>query len=305
MKRFIISEKEEGMTLLKYSIKMLPLSGQGMIRKFLRNKNIELNGKKSDGSDSLRTGDEVSFFLSDETFLKFHGQERTGKNARPLEKDRIIYEDDDFLIYDKEAGILSQSDISGEISVNDMLLSYAGNTGTFTPSICNRLDRNTSGIILAGLSAKGTAALDDAIRDRRLLKYYLCICEGIFEKEGTAGLFLKKDEARNVALISDRRESGYDPVETHFRIIKAGEGFSLLEAELITGKPHQIRATLSYLGHPIVGDLKYGAKKGLAKRQLLHAYKVVFPKDILNGKEFIADCPEDMHEFSTRHNLLS
>ena len=114
--------------------------------------------------------------------------------------------------------------------------------------------------------------------------------------KGNARFFLKKDEARNVALISDRREPGYDPIETHFRIIKAGEGFSLLEAELITGKPHQIRATLSHLGHPIVGDLKYGAKKGLAKRQLLHAYKVVFPDDILEGREYTADIPKDMRE---------
>ncbi len=297
MKKYIISEKEEGITLLKYCIKMLPLSGQGMIRKFLRNKNVELNGKKSDGSDRLKKGDTVSFFLSDETFDKFHGVEKSGETFRSLVSARIVYEDDDFLIYDKEAGLLSQSDKTGELSVNDMLLAYAGKTGSFSPSICNRLDRNTSGLILAGLSLKGTAALDEAIRSRRIKKYYLCICEGKFENEGPAKLFLKKDEARNISVISDVEKPGFDPIETDFRIIKAGNGFSLLEAELITGKPHQIRATLSFLGHPIVGDKKYGAAKGKAKRQLLHAYKLVFPKDILDGKTFEAKLPDDMNGF--------
>ncbi|MBO4373917.1 MAG: RluA family pseudouridine synthase [Lachnospiraceae bacterium] len=285
------------MTLIRYSTKMLPDAGQGMIRKFLRNKNIELNGRKSNGSDRLKSGDRISFFLSEETFDKFHGSSKAITCTKPLEKARIIYEDSDYLIYDKDAGLLSQSDISGEISVNDMLLSYAGKTGTFTPSICNRLDRNTSGIILCGLSAKGLAALDEAIRDRRIKKYYLCICEGIFEKEGKARFFLKKDETTNTALISDIPKQGFDPVETDFRIIKTGGGFSLLEAELITGKPHQIRATLSHMGHPIVGDIKYKAKKGPAKRQLLHAHRVIFPEDILDGSEFTADCPEDMQSF--------
>ncbi|MCR5649758.1 MAG: RluA family pseudouridine synthase [Lachnospiraceae bacterium] len=301
MKEYIISEKEEGTTLLKYCTRILPLSGQGMLRKFLRNKNIELNGKRSDGSDRLMSGDRVSFFLSDETFDKFHGQGKTKKYAEPLDTSRIIFENDDILIYDKPAGILSQSDISGEVSVNDMLLSYIEKEDAFTPSICNRLDRNTSGIILAGVSAKGILALDRAIKKRKIKKYYQCICEGIFDNEGPAEFFLKKDASRNISVISDTPKPGFDAVRTDFHVIKTGKGYTLLNAELITGKPHQIRATLSYLLHPLVGDIKYGAKKGIARRHLLHSCKVVFPKDILDGREFYAPLPDDMNGFMKEH----
>ncbi len=297
MKDYIISKKEEGMTLLKYSFRLLPDAGQGMIRKFLRNKNIELNSKKAGGSEILKAGDRVSFFLSDETFAKFYGNQKTVSDAKPLEKERIIYEDEDILIYDKEAGELSQSDSSGEASLNDRLLSYAKPDGAFTPSVCNRLDRNTSGLILCGLSAKGLRTLTAAIRDRRLKKYYLAVCEGRFEKEGPAKLWLKKDGAKNISRISDTEKPGYDPVETIFTIIKTTEDSTTLEAELVTGKPHQIRASLSCLGHPIVGDLKYGAKKGRAKRHLLHAARIVFPPDILGGRTFEAPLPYDIRNY--------
>lgn len=297
MKDFIISKKEEGMTLLKYSFRLLPEAGQGMIRKFLRNKNIELNSKKAAGSEVLRSGDRVSFFLSDETFAKFHKTAKVFPDAKPLEKERIIFEDEDILIYDKKAGELSQSDGSGSVSINDRLLSYAKTVGTFTPSVCNRLDRNTSGLILCGLSEKGLLTLTGAIRDRRIQKYYLAVCEGRFEKEGTARLWLKKDETKNISRISDTEKPGYDPVETAFSIIKTAGDTTILEARLITGKPHQIRASLSFLGHPIVGDQKYGAKKGRAKRQLLHAARIVFPPDILGGRTFEAPLPYDIRNY--------
>ncbi|MBQ7463529.1 MAG: RluA family pseudouridine synthase [Lachnospiraceae bacterium] len=297
MKDYIISEKEEGMTLLKYSFRLLPGAGQGMIRKFLRNKNIELNSKKAGGNEILKAGDRVSFFLSDGTFAKFHGSQKTVSDAKPLEKERIIYEDEDILIYNKEAGELSQSDSSGAVSVNDRLLSYSKPDGAFTPSVCNRLDRNTSGLILCGLSSKGLQTLTAAIRDRQLKKYYLAVCEGRFEKEGPAKLWLRKDESKNISRISDTEKPGYDPVETIFTIIKTTEDATLLEAEIVTGKPHQIRASLSHLGHPIVGDLKYGAKKGMAKRHLLHAVRIVFPPDILDGRTFEAPLPYDIRNY--------
>ncbi len=294
MKEFIISEKEEGLTLLKYSQKMLPGAGQGMIRKFLRKKNIELNSKRSDGSSHLVSGDRVSFFLSDETFEKFHaGIKKAEKKAEP-ESSRIIYRDDDYLIYDKPAGLLSQSDSSGEVSLNDMLLSGFAAEGIFRPSICNRLDRNTSGIVLCGLSIRGLQSLDEAIRNRRIEKYYLCICEGNFEREGVFRARLKKDQALNKSYITDSQADEGELTETAFKVIKRGHNLTMLEARLITGKPHQIRASLYYLGHPILGDRKYGAVKSAAKRQLLHAYRVVFPRDILEGKSFEAPLPEDM-----------
>ncbi len=298
MKEYIISEKEEGITLLKYSFKILPGAGQGMIRKFLRKKNIELNSKKSDGSDILKKGDRICFFLSDETFDKFHGSEDAGLlKAPPLSKERIIYEDKDFLLYDKPPGLLSQPDISKEISLNDMLLSYIRPEGSFKASVCNRLDKNTSGIVLCGISGEGLRILDEAVRKRRIQKHYLCICQGRFEKEGPVTAYLIKDRASNRVSVYDKEKDGSDRIETVFHPVRAGDDFSLVEAGLITGKPHQIRATLSHLGHPIAGDIKYGAKKNIAKRQLLHAYKVIFPSDILEGQTFTAPLPADMKDF--------
>ncbi len=294
MKEFIISEKEEGITLLKYSLKMLPGAGQGMIRKFLRKKNIELNSKRSDGSSRLMAGDKVSFFLSDETFEKFHAGIKMAEKKAEFDSSRIIYKDDDYLIYDKPAGLLSQSDSSGELSLNDMLLSGFEAEGVFRPSICNRLDRNTSGIVLCGLSIRGLQSLDEGIKNRRIDKYYMCICEGGFEKEGIFKARLKKDRDLNKSFIIDSQADEGDIVETAFRVVKRSSDLTLLEARLLTGKPHQIRASLAYLGHPIAGDRKYGAEQNVAKRQLLHAYRVVFPQDILEGKSFEAPLPDDM-----------
>ena len=301
MREFVINKKEEGLTVYKYSVRILNKAPGGMIRKFLRNKNIEFNHKRSDGSEKISAGDTISFFLSDETFEKFSAGDVLIYDGPLPDKKRIIYEDEDFLFYDKPAGMLSQSDSSHEISLNDRLLAYKKATMTVKPSVCNRLDKNTSGLVLCGLSIKGLQTLDSAIHDRRIKKVYRFIAEGEFNTSGRVRLYIKKDRPGNKAFIYEKPVNGADEVLTDFNILKSTPDYTYAEALLITGKTHQIRAVSSYLGHPIAGDIKYGAKKGRALRQLLHSYIAAFPDDILDGREFKAPLPGDMEDFIKKY----
>ena len=303
MKEYIITKKEEGLTVYKFSLKILSNAPAGMIRKFLRNKNIELNRKRTDGSDRLKEGDSVCFFLSDETYDKFsRTSDSEGPSVRkdvlPLDIKRIIYEDGDFLFYDKPAGVLSQSDSSDDPSVNDSLLKYIGDAGPVKPSVCNRLDRNTSGLIMCGKTYEGLKTLDSAIKERQIKKYYLCILEGRLSQSGRVCAYLRKDPASNKVDVTWDKTPGYDEIINEYRLIKTCSDFTLAEVLLVTGKPHQIRAMSALLNAPLVGDIKYGKKKALAKRPLLHSHRVEFPDTILEGRCFTAPVPKDMNDFS-------
>ena len=297
MKEYIINTKEEGLTLLKYSFRILESAPQSLIRKFLRNKNIELNSRKADGSEKLKAGDSVKFWLSDDTFEKFSErlvEAASGAPKAELDKSRIIYEDDDFLFINKPAGILSQSDASGKTSLNDMLLSYIPSGAAFRPSICNRLDTNTSGIVICGKSIKGLQIMDEAIKERRIEKYYRCLCSGVIEKDMHIEAYLKKDQGRNKVDISDTPVKGAEKIITEVHVLERLQDASYLEIKLITGKSHQIRAHLAHTGHPLLGDMKYGKREKDIGRQMLHAYRVRMPEDILHGMEITAPLPEDM-----------
>ncbi|MBQ9606036.1 MAG: RluA family pseudouridine synthase [Lachnospiraceae bacterium] len=314
MKEFVISEKEEGLTLLKYASKTLGEAPRSLLYKFIRNKNIELNGKKCSGQDILRAGDRVVFFLSDETFEKFHSghgsrglqdtlQKIKGTGSSPghpsLEEARILYEDNDFLFYDKPAGQRSQSDSSGKVSLNDMLLSYTGSTGVFKPSVCNRLDTNTSGIVLCGKSVNGLKALNKAIKDHRIRKYYRTLLYGKIDKDLHLVSFISPSDKDNKVSISDEREAGYKEIFTDLSVISSDEMYTYAEVLLITGRKHQIRAQMAHIGHPVVGDIKYGKsekRQNNVKRPMLHAYRTELPSEILDGLTVFAKIPEDMQK---------
>ncbi|MCR5748463.1 MAG: RluA family pseudouridine synthase [Lachnospiraceae bacterium] len=293
MRHFIISKRETGLTLMKYASKQLSGAPAGLIHKFLRNKNIELNGKKATGKEVLSEGDKVSFFLSDDTFNNFHLPKVKNSDERSLDPEAILYEDEDYLFYNKPAGLRSQSDDSGRISLNDMLISYSGVEGVFRPSICNRLDTNTSGIIICGKSVTGLKKLNQAIRDHKMRKYYRAIVTGIISETGQLTAYLKDDGNDNKVLVSDEDRNGYRKIITDVSVIKSGAGLTYAEIELITGRKHQIRAHMSHLGHPILGDMKYGSRVAL-KRQMLHSYRLKLPEEILNGLEIVAPIPKDM-----------
>ncbi len=310
MTEYTVSEREEGLTLIKYASRVLKEAPDSLIHKFLRKKNIELNGRKADGRSILTAGDRVSFFLSDETFEKFRG--RSPAEAAPaarasrvedesLEKDRILFEDDDYLFYDKPPAMRTQSDDSGRISLNDRLLRYTGfdGKGACRPSVCNRLDTNTSGIVLCGKSIKGLQALNKAIKEHRIEKYYRALLSGHAEN-GHLTAYLSSSGNKAKVSVSDEPKPDHKEIVTGIEVIGYGSGISYAELHLITGRKHQIRAHMAHTGHPVIGDMKYTSRGYTspvkAERQMLHAYRVELPEEILGGLTVSAPIPDDMRK---------
>lgn len=297
MQKFQIRENEAGQRLDKYLKKRLCQAPSGFLYKMLRKKNIVLNGKRADGSEKLSLGDTVTFFLSEETMQKFSKEEHTFRSAQyPKTALEILYESRDILILNKPAGMLSQKSRPEDVSANEYILRYLlehkaltpEELATFRPSVCNRLDRNTSGILAAGKTLRGLQQLSALFRQRDLEKYYLCLAAGELKEPLELEGYLWKDEAHNQVTVrndGNNRETGR-PIRTGFRPIRQFQGFTLLEVHLITGRSHQIRAHLASIGHPVVGDAKYGdaavnarfRKSCGLKGQLLHACRLQLPK---------------------------
>lgn len=311
MKEYIIKNNEAGQRFDKYLKKILPNASSSFIYKMLRKKNITLDGHKASGTEILKIGSDVKIFFSDETFDKFSVDLSALKNEYDalskltLSGLKIIFENDDILIADKPVNMLSQKSGISDISANERLIGYLiSNSGldfeefkTFKPSVCNRLDRNTTGLILMGKSLKGSQYLSQILKERSIEKYYRTIVAGkVTEPQHIEG-FLTKDKDKNIVKITDKKiDETSTEIKTEYRPIKSNNNVTLLEVHLITGKSHQIRAHLASIGHPIIGDPKYGDEKlnnifmrqYKIKTQLLHAYKVVFPDD----NSYIAQMPQ-------------
>jgi len=313
MKEFKINTNEAGQRFDKYLKKLLKEANTSFIYKMLRKKNIVLNGKKADGTEKLNVGDEVKLFLADETFDKFHGAATNTKQFEaytqiPVKKLDVVYEDDDVIIINKPVGMLSQKAKPEDISANEYIIAYLLQSGaltqealnTFKPSICNRLDRNTSGLLIAGKTLKGLQEMAEALKERSAQKHYRCIVSGVLKEKTYLKGYLSKDERTNKVTIYKTKpeDSAIEclPIETEYRPIASANGYTELEVHLITGRSHQIRAHLSSIGHPIIGDTKYGSTKVneifgrecRLKSQLLHAYRIHFA----DGREVIAPTPK-------------
>ncbi len=358
MKKIVVSKNEAGQKLLKLLAKYLNTAPQSFLHKMLRKKNITLNGKKADGSELLKETDEVCLFLSDETIAGFQkengayttsveqkkvretesvtaagkkvcAEQNTEKQRIRFPKEfsdiRVIYEDDNVLLLNKPAGLLSQKATPEDVSVNEWVIDYMLKKGTLTqeamqtfrPGVCNRLDRNTSGLITAGKSLIGLQTLSSLLKERTVHKDYVCIVRGAVKKAGSLKGYLEKDSKTNKVTVDKRGRSGKTMtkeadgqgkesyIETEYTPLMGNDRYTLLKVRLITGKTHQIRAHLASIGHPLIGDEKYGnrevnrdirARFGL-KYQLLHAAYLTFPKEMkecraLAGKVFFAPVPE-------------
>lgn len=314
MQQISISHNEEGRRLDNWLMKLMPAAGLSFICKMIRKKNITVNDKKVSPDFRLSEGDVVKIFFADDTFEKFCGKDRDTDFAgqylsayRDIKDIRIVYEDEDFIFADKPSGVLSQKSSRTDASMNEWLVGKClsegvadeKSLGLFKPSFANRLDRNTSGLMLGGKSLKALQTLSELLKSRNMHKYYLCVASGrpddrfpvseeqFLDIEG----FLKKDHGANQVEVygnriitgNDRQSdsqylqqdnSGRDDatlkkdseasvIRTGFRLLKEyhdPDGM-LLEVDLHTGKSHQIRAQLSSLGHPIAGDVKYGNDK--------------------------------------------
>lgn len=316
MKEIRIGENESGQRLDKFLLKYMNRAPKSFLYKMMRKKNITLNGKKAQGNEQLEKGDTVKLFLSDETIGKFTEQQDYAGNAG-AELD-ILYEDKHTIFINKPAGMLSQKAAAEDVSLVEHLIAYLLKTGqiseealaTFRPSVCNRLDRNTSGIVAAGKSLAALQQLSAMFRERSLKKYYLCLVHGRVTEARRISGFLSKDERTNrvrVQRAGERRSPQKEEarIETEYRPLRSGDGVTLLEVHLITGKTHQIRAHLAAEGHPIIGDYKYGMRSvndsfkreyGLST-QLLHSCRLCFPEctgalSELSGREITAPVPD-------------
>ena len=308
MQLLTIGKNQAGQRLDKFLKKALPNAGTGFLYKMLRKKNITLNGKKAEGKEILAQGDEVKCFFSEETYASLSGAgaaEDTSdyrKAYRSLKDISVLYEDENILLLNKPAGVLTQKAKPEDLSLNEWLIGHllAANAiketdlATFHPSVCNRLDRNTSGIVAAGRSLPGLQIMSEVIKDRSLGKYYVCVVRGIVKGEARIEGWLTKNEKTNQVSIRKEETPGSLPIRTAYRPLVSGNGYTLLEVHLITGRSHQIRAHLASIGHPIIGDVKYGdagtneqfRRQCKVKSQMLHAYRIVFA----DGREVIAPC---------------
>lgn len=320
MKQFTINKFEAGQRFDKYLAKRLPNASKSFIYKMLRKKNITLNEKKATGNEKTVLGDIVKIYFADETFDKFcaissesdkNNKVKTNNTASKVESYEsiinrckgynlnVLYEDDDILLINKPTGMLSQRAEKDDISLVDYVTAYLLDTKaltlddleTFHPGICNRLDRNTSGIVVAGKSLKGLQEMTKAFKERTLHKYYICIVSGCIKERKLIDGFLLKDEKNNKVTIYEASQPHSDdalPIKTEYIPVCQGKDITLLKVNLITGRSHQIRAHLASIGHPLIGDKKYGkadcmlSKKYHIKSQMLHNYELIIPDYPLN-----------------------
>ena len=287
MKTITVKANDANQRLDKFLQKTCGNLPASIMYKGIRTKNIKLNGKRCQISDRLHEGDVLTLYLKDE-FLE--ETPRAYDFLTASSKLDIVYEDENLLLLNKKAGLLVHPD---EKEFRDTLIArvqrylyekreYDPETeNSFTPALVNRIDRNTSGIVMAAKNAATLRILNQKLRAREIRKFYLCIVHGVPpKKEDTLEAYLEKDEEKNRVFIHRREADGARSIRTRYRVIGEKDGLSLLEIELLTGRTHQIRAHLASIGHPLLGDGKYGANalnKGTGfDKQALCSYRLIF-----------------------------
>ena len=287
MKTLTIGPNDAGQRLDKFLTKSLPNLPQALLYKYIRTKRIKRNGKRAQISDRLQAGDTLDLYINDEFFVKPRPQYDFMRAAKTID---ILYEDENLLLLNKKVGLLSHPD---ETEYNDTLITrvkrYLYEKGeydpeseqSFTPSLVNRIDRNTCGIVMAAKNAEALRLLNRIVKSRQLHKMYLCVVHGSPPKKAdTLEGYLRKDEAKNKVFVSQSPAPDAKEIRTRYRVLDSYKGLSLLEIELLTGRTHQIRAHLASIGCPLLGDGKYGTNERNKpfgyKKQFLCSYKLTF-----------------------------
>ena len=303
MKSFTITKNDSGQRVDRFILKTFPKLPKSLMYKEIRKKNIKVNKKRTEPNAVLNEGDVIELYLMDDVLEeKPKHYDFTGASRR-LD---IVYEDENIILLNKKTGLLCHPDgneyVDTLISRVKRYLYEKGEwnpeeSSTFTPSLANRIDRNTSGIVIAAKNAESLRILNEKIKSREIEKYYITAVHGKPKRESdTLTAYLSKDEKKNMVTVSDTEFEGAKKIVTQYKVLDYRNNISLLEIDLKTGRTHQIRAHLAHLGHPIVDDGKYGDRHGRS-RQALCSYKLVFNiknagiLDYLSGREFeISDC---------------
>jgi 23S rRNA pseudouridine955/2504/2580 synthase len=287
VKSYIIGANDANQRLDKFVLKVVKNLPQSLLYKYIRIKRVKVNFKKSDIAYKLNRGDVVELYINDEFFEK-----QTGEKAflqAPAKLD-VVYEDENIMLIDKKPGLVVHEDDNGS---TDTLIArvqhYLYDKGeynpdkenSFAPALCNRIDRNTGGIVVAAKNADSLRVLNEKIKQREIRKFYLCLVHGrLNKKEGTLEGYITKDNTENKVYIHETYQDGDLSIKTRYRVIDENYELSLLEVELLTGRTHQIRAHFASIGHPLLGDGKYGTnainKEYGLKYQALYSYKISF-----------------------------
>ena len=315
MKEFTIGPNDAGQRLDRFLAKAVPLLPASLAQKYIRLKRIKLGGKRVERDTRLNTGDVLQLYINDEFFDKPREDNAYLTVANP--KLTIVYEDDHILLVDKRPGLAVHPHDGAEYgrTLIDHIQSYLyqkkewrpREENAFTPALCNRIDRNTGGIVIAAKTAEALRVMNQKIKDREMDKRYLAIVEGTPKpRDGSLKGYLFKDAKKNRVFVSDTPQPGAKTCQTNYKTVASKNGLSLVECELITGRTHQIRAQFAHAGHPLLGDGKYGKldKKYDRNYQALYSYKLTFTfttdagsLGYLNGRSFRVETVDFVEEY--------
>lgn len=321
MKELTIQHNDAGQRLDRFLAKAVPLLPASLAQKYIRIKRIKLNGARAERDTRLKEGDVLQLYINDEFFDKPREDNAYLTVASP--KLNIVYEDDQILLVDKRPGLAVHPHDGAEYgrTLIDHIQAYLyqkhewspRSENSFTPALCNRIDRNTGGIVIAAKTAEALRVMNQKIKDREMDKRYLAIVEGTPKpKEGSLKGYLFKDAKQNRVFVTDTPQPGSKSCQTDYRILSSANGLSLVECKLITGRTHQIRAQFAHAGHPLLGDGKYGKldKRFDRNYQALYSYRLRFDfatdagsLDYLNGKSFQVEQVDFVEEYFPGYRL--
>ena len=315
MKELTIGRNDAGQRLDRFLAKAVPLLPASRAQKYIRLKRIKRNGQRAQRDDRLAAGDVLQLYINDEFFDTPRQDNAYLTVSAP--KLNIVYEDEHILLVDKKPGVAVHPHDGAEYgkTLIDHIQAYLyakrewrpREENAFTPALCNRIDRNTGGIVIAAKTAEALRVMNQKIKDREIDKRYLAVVEGVpSPKSGVLKGYLFKDAVKNRVYVTDAPQKGSKSCETRYETLESRNGLSLVECELITGRTHQIRAQFAHSGHPLLGDGKYGKqdKRFDRKYQALYSYRLTFrftadagALSYLNGKSFRVERVDFVDEY--------